>query len=127
MNVGYQLPTQEDPVTLYSRLISGLAPVLLMGSPLAAQGLAPAGDAEIPILRVTPAVVSVMAAPATVEAAPAIQVEVAARASRSEGTILMIVGGAAVVTGLIVDEEIIYIPGAIVGLYGLYRYLKSGG
>jgi hypothetical protein len=46
------------------------------------------------------------------------------RSGRSLGQVLMIVGGAGIVTGLIVDEPIITIAGAGVGGYGLYLYLR---
>lgn len=37
----------------------------------------------------------------------------------------MIVGGAAILTGLLVDESSITIAGAAVGGYGLYLYLRA--
>jgi hypothetical protein len=37
----------------------------------------------------------------------------------------MIVGGAVLVTGLIVDESLITIVGVAVGGYGLYLYLRE--
>jgi hypothetical protein len=37
---------------------------------------------------------------------------------------LMLVGGAGLVTGLIIDEGIVTVAGAGVGLYGLYLYLR---
>jgi hypothetical protein len=45
--------------------------------------------------------------------------------SRSDGEILMIVGGAGVLLGLLADEAIITIVGAVVGGYGLYVYLDA--
>jgi hypothetical protein len=36
----------------------------------------------------------------------------------------MVVGAAGVVTGLLVDESIVTIAGAGVGLYGLYLYVR---
>jgi len=44
--------------------------------------------------------------------------------SRKEGVALMIVGAAAIVTGLIVDEPIITVLGAGAGGVGLYLYLR---
>ena len=44
---------------------------------------------------------------------------------RRQGEILMIVGGAGIVTGLLVDESLITIAGAAVGGYGLYLYLRA--
>lgn len=49
------------------------------------------------------------------------------RGDRREGEILMIVGAAGIVTGLLVDEDLITIAGAGVGGFGLYLYLKEGG
>jgi hypothetical protein len=43
---------------------------------------------------------------------------------RGPGVALMIVGGAGVVTGLLIDEPIITVAGAGVGLYGLYLYVR---
>lgn len=50
---------------------------------------------------------------------------VRARAGRRDGEIWMIVGGAAILTGLLVDEGLITIAGAAVGGYGLYLYLRA--
>ncbi len=50
---------------------------------------------------------------------------VQARAGRRDGEILMIIGGAAILTGLLVDESLITIAGAAVGGYGLYLYLRA--
>lgn len=48
-----------------------------------------------------------------------------ARGSRRQGEILMIVGGAVMVTGLLVDESLVTIAGVAVGGYGLYLYLRE--
>lgn len=48
-----------------------------------------------------------------------------ARGGRRQGEILMIVGGAGILTGLLVDESLITIAGAAVGGYGLYLYLRA--
>jgi hypothetical protein len=48
------------------------------------------------------------------------------RPSRGSGVGLMILGGAALITGLIIGDDagtVIAVGGAIVGLYGLYVYL----
>jgi len=48
------------------------------------------------------------------------------RPSRGSGVGLMILGGAALVTGLIIGDDagtVIAVGGALVGLYGLYVYL----
>jgi len=48
-----------------------------------------------------------------------------ARGNRRQGEILMIVGAAGIVTGLVVDEDVITIAGAAVGGFGLYQYLQA--
>ncbi|HEX3233752.1 MAG TPA: hypothetical protein VHR41_06120 [Gemmatimonadales bacterium] len=48
-----------------------------------------------------------------------------ARGNRRQGEILMIVGAAGIVTGLLVDEDLITIAGAGVGGFGLYLYLEA--
>ncbi|MEO8635926.1 MAG: hypothetical protein ABI587_11680 [Gemmatimonadales bacterium] len=45
--------------------------------------------------------------------------------SRRSGALLMVVGVAGIVTGLIVDEPIVTIAGAVVGGIGLYMYLDN--
>jgi hypothetical protein len=52
---------------------------------------------------------------------------VAQRASgnRRQGEILMIVGAAGIITGLLAHEDLITIAGAGVGGFGLYRYLQA--
>jgi hypothetical protein len=47
------------------------------------------------------------------------------RPSRRQGEVLMIVGGAGILVGLIADEALITIAGAAVGGYGLYVYLSA--
>ncbi len=47
------------------------------------------------------------------------------RGDRRQGEILMIVGAAGIVTGLLVDEDLITIAGAAVGGFGLYLYLQA--
>ena len=50
--------------------------------------------------------------------------EAAAAARRSGSATLMILGGAGVVTGLLINQDVITIAGAIVWLYGLWVYLR---
>jgi len=45
--------------------------------------------------------------------------------NKREGEILMIVGAAGIVTGLLVDEDLITIAGAGVAGFGLYLYLEA--
>ena len=47
------------------------------------------------------------------------------RGNRRQGEILMIVGAVGIVTGLLVDEDLITIAGAGVGGFGLYLYLQA--
>jgi hypothetical protein len=47
------------------------------------------------------------------------------RGNRRKGEILMIVGAAGIVTGLLVDEDLVTIAGAGVGGFGLYLYLQA--
>jgi hypothetical protein len=49
------------------------------------------------------------------------------RAGRGNSVALMIVGGAALVTGLIIGDDagaLLAVGGAVVGLYGLYQYVR---
>lgn len=45
--------------------------------------------------------------------------------NRRQGEILMVVGVAGIVTGLLAHEDLITIAGAGVGGFGLYRYLQA--
>ena len=105
----------------------GAIAAALIAQPAWAQGPAPT-------LAVTPT--QAMAAAALLEvpdpgsetlAAATFGLDAVQSSGRRDGTILMIVGGAAFVVGLIAEEEIVWIPGLAVGLFGLYRYLKAGG
>lgn len=61
---------------------------------------------------------------------PRTQVEVSSSAlmqqsrRRAPGVVLMIVGAAGIVLGIVTEEGIITVAGAGVGLYGLYLYLR---
>lgn len=50
-----------------------------------------------------------------------------ASGGRHQGTVLMIVGAAGIITGLIIDEDIVTIAGAGVAGLGFYLYLDRGG
>ena len=69
----------------------------------------------------------VSAAPASSEsfrpATPAVRVAAGLR-HQGPGVALMIVGGAGVLTGILIDEPIISVAGAGAGLYGLYLYVR---
>ena len=78
---------------------------------------APAG----PML--TAASVAVRRPVAMAKAAPA----AAAAGGHDRGTVLMIVGGAAILTGIVIGNGAGYaisVGGAVIGLYGLYQYLQ---
>jgi hypothetical protein len=55
----------------------------------------------------------------------AMPVTIQTRGDKRQGEILMIVGAAGIVTGLLVDEDLVTIAGAAVGGFGLYRYLRA--
>lgn len=44
--------------------------------------------------------------------------------TRKEGVALMIVGAAGIITGLIIDESVVTVLGAVAGGVGLYLYLR---
>ena len=70
-------------------------------------------------LRPAPRQLAVLAAPVS---EPLLQ---RGRGNRRQGEILMIVGAAGIVTGLLVDEDLVTIAGAAVGGFGLYLYLQA--
>ena len=115
---------------LRATLVAGL--VLFAARPAHAQALAP---------RTPPADVAAPKRPAsgpTMEAASVavrpvetkgLQLNAAAAPRKGYGqpVALMVVGGAAVLTGLIIGDApgtIIAVGGAVMGLYGLYEYLQ---
>ncbi len=83
-----------------------------------------------PVTRSAPTIMA-SAVDATIAYRPAQQTVVPAvrrREAFSRPVVLMIVGGALIVTGLIVGDEastILYIAGAGIGGYGLYLHLQS--
>lgn len=110
------------------RALVGILVLLAVGAAprnLLAQG------AAFPRIAPTPAEFAASAVLHPVSLAPAVDqplVQVGierARGGRREGEILMIVGGAGILTGLLVDESLITIAGAAVGGYGLYLYLRA--
>jgi hypothetical protein len=66
-----------------------------------------------------------MPSPALLRTGPLLPSPAVARPSRRQGEVLMIVGGAVLLAGLLVDEGIISIAGAAIGGYGLYVYLSA--
>lgn len=75
-------------------------------------------------LSATAALRPVPVSPAVTQPSLVARVETV-RGGRRQGEILMIVGGAVILTGLLVDESLITIGGVAVGGYGLYLYLRA--
>ena len=114
-----------------------LGAALLFGAPLRAQaaGIATVSD---PAASVAPAPAELApsvagptreAATVAVHRAPVADAAAPQPATRGHdrGTALMIVGGAAVLTGIVIGNGAGYaisVVGAVVGLYGLYQYLQ---
>lgn len=106
--------------------------VCALSSLASAQGPA-ASDSASPRTDANRAVPTLMAiAPDSTVRFPAPAPEVASVVRRKQAfdrpTVLMIVGGALIVTGLIVGDDaanILYLAGAGIGGYGLYLYLQQ--
>lgn len=124
-------------MSMIQRVVGASSALLLLVGTAGAQGVT--AD-RAPVAAVAPAasfavkpmptrLVAPAEAPALVvaedraEAARA-AVAVAAMRARGQGATLMIVGGAGIVTGLLLDESVITFVGAAVWLYGLYVYLR---
>lgn len=105
-------------------------------SPLAAQGhetLGAPSQGRAPTMEVARAV---MPAPVGLQSSVSVVnviqaslddatgVSTLAARRRGEGEVLMIVGAAGIVTGILIDEGLISFAGAAVGLYGLYLHLR---
>ena len=116
-------------------LALALGAAVLMAAPLRAQDallvIAPSTPASTVAERaaLVPAGPTVAAATVAVRrAAPeTVAAPAAAGQGRDRGTALMIVGGAAVLTGLVIQNTAGYaisVAGAVIGLYGLYQYLQ---
>ncbi len=102
-------------------LAVGAAPRSLLGQGADLVRIAPS-PAE---MMVTAALRPVSMVPLAVEPPRPMASTKPARGGRRQGEILMIVGGAGILTGLLVDESLITIAGAAVGGYGLYLYLRA--
>jgi hypothetical protein len=116
--------------------VGALALALPMESSLQAQE---AVQHRVAVTSTAPAAHTLAPTPATarfaapIDVAPILSAEVSAdatgqletmRRARGEGTTLMIVGAAGIVTGAVIDEGLVSLVGAFVGLYGLYLYLR---
>lgn len=108
----------------------GLAATFL--SPLAAQSavsIATPSEGRVPTIEAT---MAAMPAPVGLQSQSilatsledATGISALAARRRGEGEVLMIVGAAGIVTGILIEEGLISLLGAGVGLYGLYLHLR---
>ncbi len=116
-------------MSMMSRMIAGSCALVLLVGPAGAQELAPAPASRVAAPFVVTPMPTRLAAPSASAAVAAELVReasapAAARSGRGQSSTLMIVGGAAIVTGLLLDEGVITFVGAGVWLYGLYLYLR---
>jgi hypothetical protein len=128
---------QEQHMPMIQRVVGASSALLLLVGTAGAQGVpadrAPAvvaaPTASLAVKPLPARLAAPVEAPALVvaedraEAARA-AVAVATMRARGQGSTLMIVGGAGIVTGLLLDESVITFVGAAVWLYGLYVYLR---
>lgn len=109
-------------------ILSSTALAFVLAGGLAAQEIAPMPAKVAAPFVVTPMPIRLAgpsaAAVVAEELVKDVRVPAAARAGRGQSSTLMIVGGAAIVTGLLLDEGVITFVGAGVWLYGLYLYLR---
>lgn len=99
-------------VSALAVLLAPVARAQALGTPGAQRALI--GSARLGVSALSPA-----AAPA-----PLFPVRSEGLRHRGPGVALMLVGGAGIVTGLLLDEGIITVAGAAVGLYGFYLYIR---
>ncbi|MEO8338015.1 MAG: hypothetical protein ABI664_23780 [bacterium] len=117
-------------------LAFALGAAILFVAPLRAQDASLAAPVSLPVASVVtlpaaPAVSGPTMDAATVAVKNTSETKAAAPAAPGkyydQGTKLMIIGGAAILTGIVVGSNAghaISIVGAVVGLYGLYKYLE---
>jgi hypothetical protein len=114
-------------IAILALALYGTSEVRAQSSPTSGPSVTAAREA--PAAGPTLAAASVaVRAPAPVQA-PRIGVESALLQERRMGrnVALMIVGGAAVITGLLIGDDagtLIAVGGAVVGLYGLYQFVR---
>ena len=102
--------------------LPGVAPAQASASADSTDSRANASS-PIPTLMALPPDSMASFRPARPDIAPVVR-----RQALDRPTVLMIVGGALIVTGLIVGDDastILYLAGAGIGAYGLYLYLQS--
>lgn len=105
-------PLRAQVATL-STTVDSVAAVAPAATELAPTAAGPTRDAAMVAVRHTAAANAAAPQPAT--------------RGHDSGTALMIVGGAAILTGIVIGNGAGYaisVAGAVVGLYGLYQYLQ---
>jgi hypothetical protein len=117
-------------------LVFALGAAILFVAPLRAQDASLAAPVATPVVASVPQPSVQAPAGPTMEAASVAMKNVSAETKAApaapgkyydQGTKLMIVGGAAILTGIVIGGDAghaISIVGAVVGLYGLYKYLE---
>ena len=116
-------------MSMIQRVVGASSALLLLVGTAGAQGVSAERTPVAAAAPVAARLVAPVEAPALVvaedraEAARAAGA-VAAMRARGQGSTLMIVGGAGIVTGLLLDDSVITFVGAAVWLYGLYVYLR---
>ena len=115
-------------VSLGAVLVAVAAPLRAQG-PSAGQSDAPAALQQDSVVAAGPTLANATVGVRRADAASTASAAPAAPRSggRSNGQALMIVGGAAVLTGIVIGNGAGYaisIAGAVIGLYGLYEYLQ---
>ena len=93
--------------------------------PTVSSATSPTDNVQAPQPAAGPSIQASMLSPRLATEAP-LEMNTMRRPARGSGVGLMILGGAALITGAIIGDTpgtIIMVGGAIVGLYGLYVYL----
>jgi hypothetical protein len=110
-------------------LVAGLIVASALARPrlAAAQAPAPSPVPTVAATSVGPTLAAARFGISTEDAAPLTINSSAARMSRREGRVFALVGGAAVITGILIGGDagtVIAIGGAGLGLYGLYIWQR---
>jgi hypothetical protein len=99
--------------------------ISLLSSPAIAQVQGPGlMGPSVQTLQATAALRPVATATDATDSSANLATVAVARASKRTGTALMIAGAAALVTGLIIDEDVVTVAGAIAAGVGLFLYLR---
>lgn len=106
-------------VTSLALLALAAAPARMVAQAAASEAIAPSQETLVAVAQLR------MPAAQQVGLERPSGARMAQRARRGQGEILMIVGAAGIVTGLLANEDLITIAGAGVGGFGLYQYLQA--